>query len=223
MLVGPNQLIELQLEEKNGPKVYRTRVEDAYDNLILVGAPLEKGTLVPVRVGTVIKIEFRLADSLHEGRFTNEAIVEKRFKSKIPLLQLRLLGDWEKQQDRRFVRVPVFIDAILTPIIEAEKQPEQAGIILNLSGGGFLLRTSYTFALEDFTEIAFKMEAESVVALAKVARLVISKSEQDYGFGFVDLREKTRQAIIQYVFKRQLELAALARRKREPRPGSELI
>ena len=38
MQVLPNQLVELHVETNSGLEIYRTRVEDAFDDLLIVGA-----------------------------------------------------------------------------------------------------------------------------------------------------------------------------------------
>lgn len=220
MQVSPNQLVELHLDSSGSPQIYKTRVEDVYDDLVVIGAPLHKGALVPIRVGTRLHIEFKISTTVLEGRFRNEAIVEKRFSiNNLPLLQLRLLGDWVKTQDRSFVRVPVFIDAVFVPILEEhekseEELPAQTGVILNLSGGGFLLRTSYPLKLDDQVKVSFYVEQKQIVAEADVARLVPTEEGQDYGFRFLDLPEQVRSNIIRFVFKRQIELAEMTKEQR---------
>lgn len=212
MQVVPNQLVELHLDTGDGRQVFRTRVEDAYDDIVLVGAPLQQGHVVPIRVGTQLQIEFILKGQIQEGRFGNTAIVEKRVRTQVPLLQLRLLGDWEKKQKRDFVRVPVHIDAVVVPKQEdGSELPAQTALILNLSGGGFLLRSAHPFQLEDEVRVSFRVGDEQIVAAAHVARMVLTETGQDYGFAFLDIPEKMRKVIIQFVFKRQIELAALAR------------
>lgn len=220
MQVSPNQLVELHLDSSGSPQMYKSRVEDVYDDLVVIAAPIHKGALVPIRVGTRLHIEFKISTTVLEGRFRNEAIVEKRFSTNnLPLLQLRLLGDWVKTQDRSFVRVPVFIDTVFIPILEEhekseEELPAQTGVILNLSGGGFLLRTSYPLKLENQVKVSFYVEQKQIVAEAEVARLVPTEEGQDYGFRFLDLPEQVRSNIIRFVFKRQIELAEMTKEQR---------
>lgn len=220
MQVSPNQLVELHLDSSGSPQMYKSRVEDVYDDLVVIAAPIHKGALVPIRVGTRLHIEFKISTTVLEGRFRNEAIVEKRFSTNnLPLLQLRLLGDWVKTQDRSFVRVPVFIDTVFVPILEEhekseEELPAQTGVILNLSGGGFLLRTSYPLKLENQVKVSFYVEQRQIVAEAEVARLVPTEEGQDYGFRFLDLPEQVRSNIIRFVFKRQIELAEMTKEQR---------
>lgn len=211
MQIFPNQLVELHLESAGGPLVLRTRIEDAHEDVLLVAAPLQRGNLVPVRVGTELAIEFKSTAALQEGRFRNEAIVERRYTAEIPLLQLRLKGEWVKTQERRFVRVPVFIDAVFVPVREEGKLDARLGVILNLSGGGFLLRSPFSFNPNDEVEISFDIDEEPVVASAYLARFVPTTEGYDYGFCFVGLPEQVRLNIIRYVYKRQIELRTMAR------------
>lgn len=212
MQVVPNQLVELHLEGPGGPQVYRTRVEDVYDDIVVVGAPLEQGAVVPIRIGTELRIEFKLRGPGQEGRFSNRAIVEKRFRTTIPLLQMRLLGQWEKTQERMFVRVPVHLDAVVVPLTEGgEELPAEPGLIRNLSGGGFLLRSTRAFELDEEMRISFRVGTEQIRAKAYVARFVPTDEGHDFGCGFLEIAENMRKAVIRFVFRRQIELAEITR------------
>lgn len=211
MQVVPNQLVELHLETNDGIQIYRTRVEDIYDDLIVVGAPMQQGHLVPIRIGTKLSVQFKLQSSLQEGRFKNDAIVEKRSSTHVPYLQLRLLGNWEKTQERAFVRVPVFIEALFIVLDSNKEEIPQTGVILNLSGGGFMLRTSHPFEIDDQVRISFDLARQQIVTVAQVARHIPYEGGVDYGFTFLDLPEPVRKGIIKFVYKRQIDLAEVAR------------
>lgn len=212
MQLVPNQLVELHLETPGGPQVYRTRIEDVYDDILVVGTPLEQGNVVPIRVGTEVRIEFKLRGPGQEGRFSNTAIVEKRLQTSVPLIQLKLKGSWEKTQERMFVRVPVHIDAVVVPVKETgEELPAQPGIIMNLSGGGFLLRSERPFELDDEVWVSFRVGSEQIVVKAYVVRFVPTEMGQDYGFAFLEIPERMRKVIIQFVFRRQIDLAEITR------------
>jgi c-di-GMP-binding flagellar brake protein YcgR len=214
MQLIPNQLVELHVEGSQGIGVYKTRVEDAYDDLLIVGAPIQQGTLVPLRVGTEIQVQFKMKSNVQEGRFSNRAIIEKRFRANLPLLQLRLLGKWEKTQERGFLRVPVSLDAVFVAYKEGEETSPQSAIMLDLSGGGFLLRSTYPLALDDKIRISFYIKDTQIIADANVVRLVQTESGMDYGFAFLDLPEQIRQSIIKFVFQRQITLAELTQNGR---------
>ncbi len=220
MQVTPNQLVELHLEGASGLQVYRTRVEDVFDDALVVGAPLQKGVLVPIRVGTRLHVEVKISTTVLEGRFRSEALVEKRFSpNNVPLLQLRLLEEWSKTQERAFVRVPVFLDAVFVPIPEQadgsnQDSPAHTGVILNLSGGGFLLRTSYPFNLDDQVKVSFNIGSQQIVTEVELARLVPTEEGYDYGFRFIDISEQLRTIIIRFVYRRQIELAEMTRGER---------
>lgn len=219
MQVHPNQLVELQIE--GSPDFFKSRIEDTYDDLLIIGAPIHKGTLVPIRVGTRIFVDFKISSVTVEGRFRNTAIVEKRYYSNnVPLLQLRLLGEWHKTQERSFVRVPVFLDAVFFQLVDAEDKQTQAeaqvrtGIILNISGGGFMLRTDVKLEIEDQLKVSFYIGKTQIVSEAEVARLIPNDEGNDYGLRYLDLPEQIRTTIIRYVYKRQIELAEMAKEER---------
>ena len=84
MQLIPNQLVELHLDSPGGPQIYRTRVEDVYDDIVVMGAPLERGSVVPIRIGTEVTIQFKKEGIWSRGRFSNRAVVEKRFRTAVP-------------------------------------------------------------------------------------------------------------------------------------------
>jgi c-di-GMP-binding flagellar brake protein YcgR len=214
MQLLPNQLVELHVESGGGTEVYRTRVEDTYDDLLIVGAPIRQGMLVPLRLGTRLDVQFKMKSNIQEGRFTNQAIIEKRFSATLPLLQLRLLGTWEKTQERNFLRVPVSLDVLFVAYEEGVESPPQSALMLDLSGGGFLLRSTHPFELDDEIRVSFNIKETQITANATLVRLVPTDSGVDYGFAFLDLPEQFRQVIIKFVFQRQITLAELARNSR---------
>lgn len=212
MQLVPNQLVELHVLLGGGLQIYRTRIEDAYDDRLVVAAPMQQGHLVPIRVGADLVVQFKLQSTIQEGRFKNSAIVEKRLTADLPRLQLRLTGRWEKTQERSFVRVPVFLDAVFMPLGQkGEDMPPQTGLILNLSGGGFMLRAPYPFKLNDEVRVSFYLEQTQIVARAQVARFIPHDHGVDFGFSFLELPESVRKEIIRFVFKRQIDLAEVAR------------
>ena len=206
MQVVPNQLVELHVDSPAGMRIYRTRVEDVYDDLVIMGAPLEKGAVIPIRVGNELKIEFKLTGPDKEGRFRTRNNVEKRFRTSSPLLELRLLGEWQKTQEGMFVRVPVHLDAVVVPLQDGDEElPSHTALILNLSGGGILLRSDHPFQIDDEVRISFRIGSEQIVSTGYVERFVPGETGQGYGFVFLDIPEAVRKAIIQFVYKRHIE------------------
>lgn len=207
MKVVPNQLIELITNDSSEPETLRTRVEDVYDDILVVAAPSKHGVIVPLRVGTTVTLEFKVTSAVQEGRFKNTAILEKRFETNVPVLQFRLQGKWEKTQERKFVRVPVLLDAVFYPLKEdGEMGAATNGVVLNLSGGGFHFRSSYTFELNDMIKISFYVDEVQVTTKAQLVRYIPGEKDRDYGFYFIDLLEQHRKAIIKYVFQRQIDM-----------------
>jgi len=80
------------------------------------------------------------------------------------------------------------------------------GVVLNLSGGGFHFRSSYTFELNDKIKISFYVDEVQVTTKAQLVRYIPGEKDRDYGFYFIDLLEQHRKAIIKYVFQRQIDM-----------------
>ena len=89
--------------------------------------------------------------------------------------------------------------------------PRQTALILNLSGGGFLVRSDHPCQIDDEVRISFRIGSKHIVSTVYLVRFVPGEMGQDYGFTFLDIPEAMRKAIIQFVFKRQIELAELTR------------
>lgn len=216
MHLVPNQLIELIVGDVNNPQILRTRVEDVYDDVLVVAAPSKKGVLVPLHVGTTVRIEFTMTTFAQEGRFKNMAILEKRFETNVPVLQFRLRGKWEKTQEREFVRVPVLLDALCYPVEEDGSIGEAvSGVILNLSGGGFHFQSSHHFEPNDKIKISFYIEDVQITSKAQLIRYIPGENGRDYGFYFIELLEQHRKDIIKYVFQRQIDVAEMTKKQRE--------
>lgn len=215
MHLVPNQLIELITDEFTDPQILRTRIEDVYDDVLVVAAPSKKGVVIPLRVGTTVRVEFTMTSSMQEGRFKNIAILEKRFETNVPVLQFRLLGKWEKTQEREFVRVPVLLDALFYPIEDGMIGDAITGIILNLSGGGFHFRSSHPFELNDEIKVSFYIDDVQITTKAQLIRFIPGEKGRDYGFYFVDLLEQYRKDIIKYVFQRQIDMAEMTNEERK--------
>jgi len=206
MAVRPNQNIYLYVESFSGTKVYRTRVEDIYDDIIVVAAPLEQGTLVPIRLGTEIYLEYKDTSAKSQGRYRAPAIVETRQRGLVSTISLRLLGEWQKIQDRQFVRVDVFIEATYALVLDDEVQGIRTCVVRNLSGGGMRMDAQEELCEGDFVWICLPLEQETIQTYGEIVRKREGETGFGYGVSFINLPESERKSIIRYVYQRQLEL-----------------
>lgn len=206
MAIRPNQNIYLYIETYSGTQVYRTRVEDVYDNIVIVAAPIEQGTLVPIRLGTELNIEYKDTSAKSQGRYRAPAIVETRQRGQVATISLRLVGEWQKIQDRQFVRVDVFIEATYALVLDDEVQGIRTCIVRNLSGGGLWMDAEEELCEGDFIWICLPLEQETIQTYGEIVRKRETETGFGYGVSFINLPESERKTAIRYVYQRQLEL-----------------
>ena len=206
MAIRPNQNIYLYIETYSGTQVYRTRVEDVYDNIVIVAAPIEQGTLVPIRLGTELNIEYKDTSAKSQGRYRAPAIVETRQRGQVATISLRLVGEWQKIQDRQFVRVDVFIEATYALVLGDEVQGIRTCIVRNLSGGGLWMDAEEELCEGDFIWICLPLEQDTIQTYVEIVRKLETETGFGYGVSFINLPESERKTVIRYVYQRQLEL-----------------
>lgn len=206
MAIRPNQNIYLYIETYSGTQVYRTRVEDVYDNIVIVAAPIEQGTLVPIRLGTELNIEYKDTSAKSQGRYRAPAIVETRQRGQVATISLRLVGEWQKIQDHHFVRVDVFIEATYALVLDDEVQGIRTCIVRNLSGGGLWMDAEEELCEGDFIWICLPLEQETIQTYGEIVRKRETETGFGYGVSFINLPESERKTVIRYVYQRQLEL-----------------
>lgn len=206
MAIRPNQNIYLYIETYSGTQVYRTRVEDVYDNIVIVAAPIEQGTIVPIRLGTELNIEYKDTSAKSQGRYRAPAIVETRQRGQVATISLRLVGEWQKIQDRQFVRVDVFIEATYALVLDDEVQGIRTCIVRNLSGGGLWMDAEEELCEGDFIWICLPLEQETIQTYGEIVRKRETETGFGYGVSFINLPESERKTAIRYVYQRQLEL-----------------
>jgi len=206
MAVLPNDQIYFFIETYNGSVVYRTKVEDVDDDILVVATPIEQGTVVPIRPGTEVQLEYKDLKVPSEGRYRVSTVVEKRESEPIPTLTLRLLGQWERLQDRMFVRVDVFLEATFAPVVDGQVQAVRQCTIHNLSGGGLWMQAAEELPEGGLVWICLPFKKTTVQTYGEIVRVKQLEAGFGYGVAFVNIPERERKGIIQYVYQRQLEL-----------------
>ncbi len=202
----PNDTIELQTLDASD-LIYRTRVEDVTDHALLVAAPIQRGHVVPISVGTELQLSY-IRDSMgKQGRYTALGVVARRYVDRLPILQIDVSQPWERIQERDFVRVDVLLAAKYSRVLDGKPEGSRTGQVTNISGGGVLLVTDQPLAVGERVWLAFKVDDTLLETLGSVRR-VEAVPDAGYGSGvaFENIDDKSRQVIIQFVFKRQLEL-----------------
>ncbi|HHX02179.1 MAG TPA: hypothetical protein GX739_05870 [Firmicutes bacterium] len=201
MLISPNQRVELIVGEGAEQRVFLTRIEDLdeLDDYLLLAAPIVNGEIVPLRRETAVTVSFYTYDMPHQGRYQAIGVVERRFKeNSVPVILIKLTSEWQKIQLRDFVRVSVLIEGIYNGTNPC--------VIKDISGGGLLCSIQEELELGSRIDIDIPIEKSLLRLQCKVLRATRTERGYEYGCIFEDIDEPTRLQIIQYVYKRQIEL-----------------
>jgi len=201
LLISPNQRVELAVGDGEDRRVYHTRVEDLDEErgYLLLAAPIVDGDIVPIRRETMVTISFYNYDVVHQGRYEAAGVVERRFRdNNVPVLLVNLTTEWQKIQLRDYVRVSVYIDATYNGDIPCR--------VKDISGGGLLCVTQEELELGSQIYVDLPIGGTIIRLYCRILRGARTEYGFEYGCIFENIDERTRLEIIQYVYKRQIEI-----------------
>lgn len=215
-----NQRIELEVNSGEYAGTYLSRVEEIGENDVKIAIPVEKGSIIPLRLKTPVTITLLAKDAVYSGN----SFIIGRLLEPIPVLVLLKPKEYRRIQRRDYVRIDVKLP-VKVEISLGNNQEETAVInthTSNISGGGMMLviqkseLNGVDIPLDSTIELTFEIPEENytVQAIAQVVRStkeVSAKNEEELivGARFTLIEEKAREEIISYVFKRQRELRKL--------------
>lgn len=198
---------EIYISNEENMKNYATQVEDIIGDIIILGAPLEKGRIVSVAEGTEIKVGFVESETV----FCFKARVLRLIRKKLPLLLVKKEGQVKKIQRRDFYRLRTLIP-IKYKLIGNDASDNMAedifdGIVKDISGGGILMLTEKKLKENDVILIQLKLRDYGKHQIkGRVVRINTMNSTADkieVGIMFEELDDKTRDNIIAFIFKEQ--------------------
>jgi c-di-GMP-binding flagellar brake protein YcgR len=181
---------------------YSSRVEDLEEEIIVIGAPLKGGAIVPIHPGELVEGFY----SQHDGFFVFQAEVADRRLEPVPVLLLRRPDSVRKVQRRRHFRLPVVLP-VYYEVTGAESTLK--GSTLDLSGGG--LSISMAEPLASGQELQLKLELPDGFAINAKGRVVscteveaaVKPRRYSAGIQFLGLSPQMEERIIGYIFQEQ--------------------
>ncbi len=205
-----NQILNITIRQNNQSQLFLSRIADIQEEALIIEFPLsleKEWDPVIFHPGTKLKI-----DLIHQNsRFQFTSEINGKTEDKIPLLLLKRPSeaDIEKIQLRQNFRVPANIDM---QIVQDGENSTFYTIDVSAGGLSFYDKTC-SFKKGDrvagILELPFRTEKYEVSFLAKIVRVVAQNSNikiKKTAIQFTDIEEKDRRKIIQFCFKRQLEL-----------------
>lgn len=213
-LLKISERVEIEVTEKGEYfGNYLSRIEDMKDNKeIMIGLPLEKGTIVPLRTGSLVNINLTKQD----GVYTFAGRIMKRELKPYPYFVIEYPKNIKRIQRRNYVRIPINLVIMYKNLgtggkVNLAEIPEEKGVTVNLSGGGMSFLSIKDMEMESILNITFSLPSGVVYKdiKSKIKRKEKvgqnEKTRLSYGIEFLEMDEKMRDLIIVYLFELQRE------------------
>jgi c-di-GMP-binding flagellar brake protein YcgR len=209
------QRIEIGLGSRDTLRWLASRLEDRDDagQCLTVAWPTEQGQLVVVRAGQTVELVASAKDALYSA----QVHIRATHNDALPLLDLQVIGPWQRSQRREAVRVTVAIRPRLAErVLAGRRVPLRAGIT-NLSATGLQLRSQDELHVNDRLALAFALgDTDDELALeAEVRRLQVHERDSvpvwEAGCHFVNIPPALSERIVQFIFAQQRAFARLQR------------
>ncbi len=212
------------------PDVYKSKIDDINEEEeeVYIGLPIEKGVIVPLRIGSKIKISMLEEDAIYS--FTGK--LKSRARKPYPYFKMDYPQKIVRQQRRDFVRMT--LNLIVSIIIkeeeelikpkpklkpkeqeketkegkekEKEEDKELKVVTMNISGGGMYIMSGIKLKKEDKMYVTFTLPDGTA---CKNIKITIRREQElkegkkiRYGYGllFENMNRKLSDAIVSYLF-----------------------
>ncbi|NLY76976.1 MAG: hypothetical protein GX080_02670 [Tissierellia bacterium] len=200
----------LRVDSLNDETRYPSQVLDIIDeDTLVISGPIYKSYLVNLRKSEVIRVICIVKD---KGRYSFDAEILNVEHENVYKIEIRRISEIVKHQMRNYFRLDVTLPIIkYFTITEDENQRtlKENCRSKDLSGGGMRLYSNYEHNVGDIVSCEFKVDEHILELKAKVVRVEkIDTFEFNFGLGleFIDIGERDRDKIIQYLFSVQREL-----------------
>lgn len=202
-------VVNSRVEILKDDKAFKSIIQDTNEENISISLPVRDGIYMTPQVGDELEVIYY--DSTHVYKFNSRVIARKK-EMNVPLLIIDKPTNIIKIQRRKFVRINIRYSikyrklSNKTDINEVKKGKSEEinclGVLIDLSGGGFRLKTSETLYLNDIVVANMPLDEENVKIFGEVVRKERSEDREFYyGINFIEMDEKTRDKIIQTIFK----------------------
>lgn len=216
-----NQQVEITVNEDPYSGKYLCRVQDINDDEVLIDMPLSQGSIVPLRPESMVRVTYFGKDGViyeFDSSFTRERV------DNVPVMRMPIPNEIRRIQRRSYVRIEIslpvriFIEDDLTKEVEIVECST-----IDVSGGGARLLLSKEqnkiiaslLEKEEDDSKVLKMSIllreaadkyESINCVARIVRVGEIINKHFYAINFEFIEEKSRDKIIAYIFKKQMEL-----------------
>ncbi|MCT4564079.1 MAG: flagellar brake protein [Maledivibacter sp.] len=204
--IGDN--IEIEIEKGSSfLKMKSDIVKVLNDSIISISAPIHKGTIYPISVGSNVTIVFN-KDSKGKFYFIGE-IIDRKKKGNLTVLFVKKHSDIRHFQRRDFYRLSILLNINLEIIENGVTVKTVPAISKDISGGGLRIITKEKIQKHTAVKCIIYIDDEAIEALGKIVRcdpMPDSILKYDVGVSFTSIDEKNRSKIISFVFDSQRKI-----------------
>lgn len=199
--LSPGLAVELIALEGKYEGHYRTRVEEVGERLLLVGAPFERGDLVPLHEGTRVKLIFWDESAV----YSFEGKIMQRIAVPVPIFVLELPDTVDKVQRRNFVRVPALFPITFRMVTREGLSDLLKATMIDLSGGGMRFTTKVRVEDRSLLYVQISLPTGEIQTPVRVIRVEKNEENNLYSVSteFYEISERERDKIIRCVFEKQ--------------------
>lgn len=206
-----NNRVEVFLTNSENEQIvdtYSSRIENITENGMSIAMPMSKGFPIMLRPNEMFVGRMPLAEAAYE--FT--CVYFDKVLEPLLLWQVSLPYNIVRSQQRQFVRYDFSMPVTLEVFDPKNKQDLGKLFAMrtkDISAGGFKVISKVPFASDTLANLTFDIpHYGEITASSRVVR--IEKPQKDLpvflvAFQFVDIAPKERDAIVQFIFKKQLE------------------
>jgi c-di-GMP-binding flagellar brake protein YcgR len=200
-----NQLIEITVDEEGTEyKNLASRIEEISEEHIHVSVPMQRGEILPLRVGLNVKVNFVLEG--HSFVFTTR--ITDRKSNPIPVLSLAKPDRIVEIQRRMWVRVAVNIPVDFH--VKGQSDKIYRGKTMDISGGGILLLCDANVSAGQILHLQINLpNRDPVFCKALVLRVIkqdTSKKElHKVVLEYQEISDGQRDKIMSFIFEKQRE------------------
>lgn len=208
-------------EVSEGSKIYVSQLLDIKEESIVAAMPISEGHIIPLEIGMILETFFYTAQGIFK---TDCRVISRGKEDNLFIMELILEGELKKFQRRQFYRLPCSIQAEIRKldvleIVDWSKNHRAAekfnnedisGMLVDISGGGARLMTSWQLEEGDYIYMKFPIEMNIGVREVELMGKVIMSLKAanrtdcyDNRIQFKELGPELRDVLVKYIFEQQ--------------------
>jgi c-di-GMP-binding flagellar brake protein YcgR len=208
------ELLDYSMESVEANKLFVSEFEwEEGENVICVAAPIHEGRYLTIPSGISMNLYINCKSEFYRIKAT---LLERLIKEGLPIYKLNVENEIERIQRRQFFRFDCVLDIKCREVemrnsIAVPKGNFSKGFTLDISGGGACLALIECIDKGKFIECELLLsEKQTIKFYGTIVRSSKTdsdgKNKYEIGVEFYNIDNKSREAIISFIFEEQRKL-----------------